>query len=164
MKVGKEAVRTERRSVGWRGWLASRTGARYALLVLTPIPLAYLFFALFWASRFRLQADFTGYYTAATIVARGMGARLYDLELQRQIQGEITFPYHFEIGGVLPFQYPPFAVLPFLPLARMPIMVAYYLWGGLNLGFFVATLAILSRSLPQLGKDPQLRGLLWLAL
>ncbi len=148
---------------GWKGRILSRLNSRYVSILLTPVPVLYLFFGLHWAGQSALQADFTGYYTAATAVIRGSGAHLYDLDLQRQLQGEIIFPHRFEVGGVLPFQYPPFAVLPFLPLAMLPIRFAYYLWAVLNLGLFVAALAILSRSVPRLASATGLRTLLWLS-
>ncbi len=147
----------------WQRWVLARLNTRYGLIILAPVPVLYLLFGLYWSEHSALQADFTGYYTAATIAVRGLGAHLYDLDLQRQVQSEIIFPHRFEVGGVLPFQYPPFAVLPFLPLAWLPIRTAYYLWGALNLGFFVAALALLSRSIPELEKAPRVRAFLWLA-
>lgn len=161
---GDEGVRvSERRAIGWKGRLAARCNARYAMLLLAPIPLVYLVFGIYWSSQFLLQADFTGYYTAATLVKRGLGAQLYDLDLQRQVQAELIYPHRFAVGDLLPFQYPPFAVLPFLPVASLPLRQAYYLWAALNLLFFGAALATLFRSTPGLRANRDTRILLWVA-
>ncbi|MHB1158862.1 MAG: glycosyltransferase family 87 protein [Chloroflexota bacterium] len=154
---------SERRAIGWRGWLAARSNARYALLLLVPIPLVYLAFGLYWSSQFLLQADFTAFYTGATISAQGLGAQLYDLDLQRRVQEAVIYPHHFAVGDLLPFRNPPFALLPFLPWAAMPIRLAYWGWAAVNLLLFVSALRILTAGCPSLRRRRDVTALLWVA-
>lgn len=71
--------------------------------------------------------DFTIFLTGAHIIARSQGADLYDLatqsEVQRLVGGSVSYP-----GSVLPFNYPPYVAFFFLPLAFLPINIAYYVW------------------------------------
>lgn len=161
---GDEGVRvSERRATGWRGWLAARCNARYALLLLAPIPLVYLVFGIYWSSQFLLQADFTAFYTGATIAAQGFGSQLYDLDLQRRVQETVIYPHHFAVGDLLPFRNPPFALLPFLPWAWMPIHLAYWGWAAVNLLLFVSALRILTAGCPSLKARRDVTALLWVA-
>ncbi len=66
-------------------------------------------------------ADFRAFYGAGTIVRNGQAAQLYDYELQHQVQNAV-------IGrrtAALPFVYPIYAALPFVPLSLLPYKAAF---------------------------------------
>lgn len=61
-----------------------------------------------------LRGDFPAFYSAAVILERGDGARLYDYDLQRNVQNEF-FPALD--GEMLAFAYPPYVAQLLQPLA-----------------------------------------------
>ncbi len=77
-------------------------------------------------------ADFTAFYTGWTIVAEGRGADLYDASVQAEVQQRILGGRTFE-AGLNPFNNPPHIVLPFVPLAALPLRAAYLVWSALQL-------------------------------
>ena len=76
---------------------------------------------LFW------RADFTAFYTGWVIVRDGQGPRLYDLELQKRDQADILEGQSFS-DSLLPYDYPPHAAVPFVPLALLPRPTAFWVW------------------------------------
>jgi alpha-1,2-mannosyltransferase len=101
-----------------------------------------------WAQQARQgafwQADFTAFYTGWSMVRDGQGARLYDLELQREYQHRLI-PERARQGGVLPFNHPPHAVLPFSVFALLPWPTAFYAWTALQGVLLVLFLHVLIR-------------------
>ncbi len=81
-------------------------------------------------------ADYTAFYTGWTIVLDGDGANLYDPATQAEVQHEILGGRSFE-AGLNPFNNPPYLVLPFVPLALLPLQASYLVWA-------VAQLALLA--------------------
>ena len=79
------------------------------------------------------QADYTAFYTGWTIVADGHGADLYDTETQTATQQAILGGRSFE-AGLNPFNNPPHLVVPFVPLAALPLSVSYLAWGAIQIG------------------------------
>ena len=81
--------------------------------------------------------DFTIFVTGAHILTSGQGADLYDLttqaEVQRDLGGGVRFP-----GGVLPFNYPPYVAMLFVPLSWVSPDIAYYLWIAILWGVLMA--------------------------
>ena len=77
------------------------------------------------------QADYTAFYTGWTIVADGHGADLYDIETQTATQQEILGGRSFE-AGLNPFNNPPHLVVPFVPLALLPLDISYLAWGAIQ--------------------------------
>jgi hypothetical protein len=74
--------------------------------------------------------DFPLYYGAARIINDGNGTHLYELEVQRQYQKE------FRPAGSdrdLPFNHPPYELLPLLIPAKFSFPVAHVVWSALNL-------------------------------
>jgi Glycosyltransferase family 87 len=65
--------------------------------------------------------DFSEFYGAAQIVADGMGARLYDTDLQSQFISRVAAFHTF-------YQHPPFQTLVFLPLIQFSYRAAFRLW------------------------------------
>ncbi len=72
--------------------------------------------------------------TGAHMFTDGEGARLYDLGGQAAVQSTVKGPISYP-GGVLPFNYPPYAAAFLSPLALLSPEVAYYTW--LVLQFFL---------------------------
>ena len=91
-------------------------------------------------------ADFRAMYSAGCIVGTGHAAQLYDYSYERDLQNEAAGPRK----GALPFVYPPFAVLPFVPLSLLSYREAYFVLLLINLLLLGAAAAILSRRLPAL--------------
>jgi Glycosyltransferase family 87 len=78
-------------------------------------------------------ADYTAFYTGWTIVLQGDGASLYDPATQATVQREILGGRSFE-AGLNPFNNPPYLVLPFVPLALIPLQTSYAVWAVVQLG------------------------------
>lgn len=83
---------------------------------------------------FHARGDFIIFYTAGQMVRGGDAHHLYDLAAQARVQQQIVSPYGFIFeGGVLPYNYPPFFVIPFLPLSLLPLPLAFSVWTLINL-------------------------------
>ena len=87
-------------------------------------------------------ADFTAFYTGWTMVLDGQGTSLYDPAVQAVVQRTILEGRSFE-AGLLPFSNPPHLVLPFVPLALLPLGTAYLMWGSIQIAL-VAWLVVRS--------------------
>jgi len=91
---------------------------------------------LFWKERSliaRGYPDFTIFYSAGLMVRQGLGHRLYDGDLQYQVQRSFA-PRVENRQAALPYNHPPFEALIFAPLTYLPYLPAYLLWNLLNLG------------------------------
>jgi hypothetical protein len=88
-----------------------------------------LYGAVLWCARGpnAEKTDFSLTYVGARIVHQGLGSRLYDLDLQKQIRDSL-----FQHPNPLFFEHPPFEALLLSPLAAVPFRTAYMLWGSLN--------------------------------
>lgn len=91
---------------------------------------------LFW------RADFTMFYTGASIVHAGEGSRLYDFTLQTNLQQQILGGRSFR-DGLLPFNYPPYVAVIFAPLSWLSLVQAYYLWAGIQAFLLILLLSVL---------------------
>jgi hypothetical protein len=76
-------------------------------------------------------ADYTAFYTGWTIVLDGDGANLYDPAFQAEVQKEILGGKTFD-AGLNPFNNPPHLVLPFVPLAALPLATSYVVWAAIQ--------------------------------
>ena len=76
-------------------------------------------------------ADYTAFYTGWTIVLHGDGTNLYDPATQAAAQREILGGRSFE-AGLNPFNNPPHLVLPFVPLALVPLRASYLVWAAVQ--------------------------------
>jgi len=84
--------------------------------------------------RQRIQSgypDFTVFYTGAKIVSEGLSRRMYDADVQNQVQKEFAGNINSR-GGPLPYIHPPFEALLFLPLTWLPYPLAFLVWDLLN--------------------------------
>ena len=68
------------------------------------------------------KSDLTNYLTGARIIRDGLGEKLYDIEVQSDIQSEISAPYKTVF---LPFRNPPIVGIPFIPLTHLSIAESY---------------------------------------
>ena len=116
------------------------------------------------------RGDFPAFYSAAAIISQGQGERLYDTELQRQIQNK----YWPSLKGTyLMFAYPPFIAAVYSPLSYLSpqrakasvtllmiffLSLSIYFWGKLvplfkeqKLGTLAFFLSFLPVSLGVLG-------------
>jgi hypothetical protein len=93
-----------------------------------------------WNTRARVRygyGDFASFYTAGTLVLRGLGTELYDHKAQWKVQQE--FASEVEIRqGPLPYIRPPFEALLFSIFARWPYVTAMLLWTAFKLGLLAA--------------------------
>jgi hypothetical protein len=87
----------------------------------------------------RGDVDFRAFYSAGAIVRSGDGARLYDYGYQQQVQTALVGPR----DGALPFLYPSFAALPFVPLSVVSYRFAFLLFLAVNLGLLAWTAVLL---------------------
>ncbi len=79
------------------------------------------------------SADYTAFMTGWTIVLDGRGHDLYDIPTQIEVQRALLGGRTFE-AGLNPFNNPPHLVLPFVPLAVLPLLPSYAVWGVIQLG------------------------------
>lgn len=94
------------------------------------------------------NADFIHFYAAAQIARRQGYAQIYDLDLQRQLEG---YQFGFQLHGdqFLPFNHPPYI----LPLLAILISDSYpaslLVWMLVLSGLILASLALLNSTLPK---------------
>lgn len=74
--------------------------------------------------------DFVLYFSGAKIISDGKGRELYDLELQKSYQKDFAVAH---INRDLPYNHPPYELLPLLPFARLSFPIAHALWAIFNL-------------------------------
>jgi hypothetical protein len=101
---------------------------------------------LLWNSRDNLRAghqDFTIFYTAGRILSEGNASRLYDSNLQYQVQKSATIAGLRQVP--IPYNHPPFEAAIFVPFSKLPFFQAYALWDLLNLLALAGTLLVLRR-------------------
>lgn len=97
--------------------------------------------------------DFTIYFTAGTMVRRGLGRELYDDAKQLGIQREFS-SLGANRSGLLPFNHPPFEALLFVPLTYFSYRTAYFLWCAVNLTILATLPVMLRPHIPLLGRLP----------
>jgi hypothetical protein len=90
--------------------------------------------------------DLRPFYSAGVIVRAGHASLLYDYEYQRVIQNAVV-SYR---SAALPFLYPPFAALLFVPLSWFSYRTAFFLLLVMNLALLVGAAVLLQRAAPGL--------------
>jgi hypothetical protein len=98
-------------------------------------------------------SDFISFYTAAKILRSGQGHRLYDLNLQYEIQQQ-TAPSGRIRAGALPFVRPAYEAWLFVPLAGMSYTAAFGIWSGVTLILVVLIAVLLRRHVRGLEQVP----------
>jgi hypothetical protein len=112
----------------------------------------------------RAGQDLLGSYAAGQIVRQGHATDMYDrhavaaTEQRIMQQNGITGDSRF-----LPWMNPPFAALPFVPLAAMPYRPAVIAWLAINIALAGICLSLLGGMLPEDLSRPRTM-LLWLAI
>jgi hypothetical protein len=106
-------------------------------------------------------SDFRNFYTAGKIVDQGQGDRLYDRSLQAEVQRTFVAPSLRGDANFLPFIHPPFEVLVYAPLARLPYATAFWILWGCNLLFAYIAVFLIQPQIPILHES---FGLVLLAL
>jgi hypothetical protein len=107
-----------------------------------------------WNSRVPMRqgyGDFSTFYTAGTLVHRGLGAKLYDSAAQWKVQQEFASQVKTRFGPLC-YMRPPFEALLFSVLARWPYASALLIWTGLKLALLFSIPFIVVRQ--QLWTEP----------
>ncbi len=97
------------------------------------------------------QGDFPAFWSMAVIAASAEPQRLYDLELQREVQNAA---WPALSGSVLPAAYPPYMAYVLQPLARLDHRVARQVWTGISLIASFLSVLLLVRLNPHLSWAP----------
>lgn len=96
--------------------------------------------------------DYPEFYSASLIVSQGLGSRLYDFHLQKQIQTALSATYK-----ALPFPYPPYTAVLLIPLAHLPLWPGKWVFVGLMAVCLVLSIKTAARYTPTLRHN-------WLAI
>lgn len=132
------------RRLGRRGW-----GRRFFLAYCVAMILSYAVLAPTTARPgFRLwgPGDFPAFYTAGHIIRDGNVHRLYDFGLQARVQQAFLLPFGWTFaGGLLPYNYPPFFALIFVPLSYLSLTSAFQVWSLINILLVLASTGLLLR-------------------
>jgi hypothetical protein len=81
--------------------------------------------------------DFVLYYSGAKIINDGNGARLYDLEVQKEYQKEFGVA---QIDQAVPFNHLPYELVALLVPAKFSFPVAHLLWAAVNISLLAVIL------------------------
>ena len=92
--------------------------------------------------------DFETFYFVGKMVRAGDGPRLYDLSLQAAYQMRYIDPSRQVAVPDLAFFYPAATAVLCLPLAWLPLTLAYALWTALSLTLLVLSVRLLQSELP----------------
>jgi Glycosyltransferase family 87 len=95
---------------------------------------------ILWNTRVQIRqgyGDFATFYTAGTLVRRGLGAELYNPAAQWKVQQEFAAEVKTR-RGPLRYMRPPFEALLFSVFATWPYATALLLWTGLKLALLSA--------------------------
>jgi hypothetical protein len=89
------------------------------------------------------KTDFSLTYVGARIVHAGLGARLYDINFQKQVRDSL-----FEHPNPLFYEHPPFEALLLSPLAALSFRTSYMCWGFFNAVVWLSLMFFLRQYLP----------------
>src|SRR5208283_4551161 len=127
---------TPRSDVSRSGTPASDTSRLHSwLLAMALLWMAVNNGVMLWNTRAQIRqgyGDFASFYTAGTLVRRGLGADLYNLAAQWKVQREFASEVKIR-QGPLPYIRPPFEALLFSVFARWPYVTALLLRTTLKL-------------------------------
>lgn len=106
------------------------------------------------------RIDLRAFYAAGAILRSGHGEDLYSYSLQQQVQNAIVS----QRGEALPFLYPAFAALPFVPLSLLPYASAWLVWLAINLGLVTVSAWLLAKQLRTSALSPAVLLLLYASI
>ena len=92
----------------------------------------------------RVGGDLPSFYAGARIVAAGNAANLYDAAAQEEAETDLLLGAR----GRLPFPYPPYVALAYVPLTWLPFKVAFAVHAVAMAVCLVAALLLLRRVIP----------------
>jgi hypothetical protein len=92
------------------------------------------------------KVDFRAYYAAGYIVRTGDSLHLYDYGVEKNIQNRIVSPRQ----AALPFLYPAYASLLFVPLSLLSYKGAYFTFLAFNLLLLLSSALVMRKHLPLL--------------
>jgi hypothetical protein len=92
------------------------------------------------------RVDLRAFYGAGQIVRTGYASQLYDYTYQDKVQNEVVSPR----VGALPFLYPPFAAVLFVPLSLLTYHQAFGILLVANIGLLIIAAMLLAPWLPGL--------------
>ena len=95
----------------------------------------------------RIGGDLPAFYGAARIIRSDQPARLYDAEAQQSSQRDL-FPDTRD--GWIPFAYPPFVAVAYVPLTFLPFKLAYAIHAVLMGALCAFAVVLVGRSIPSL--------------
>ncbi len=91
--------------------------------------------------------DFGMFYTAAQIYLHGTPEKLYDVDVQKQVQQHIySVPDDQLFKRVLPYNHLPYEVLLYLPLASLSANQAFWVWRLESLALLVLTVWLFAKT------------------
>lgn len=90
------------------------------------------------------KADYIVFYAAAKLILAGHGGALYDFRVLARTERAVVSPYTLRYG-VLPFIYPPYFAVVFVPLALLPYTASFLVWLAANVAMLAASLRALVR-------------------
>jgi len=137
------------------GWVSrehsagTSTGKLRKAVALFNLGLLAIYVTIFFQLREPLRdgySDFIAFYSAGMILERGTPSRLYDLQLQYQIQREIAPNIQIR-QAALPFVRPAFEAWIFRPLTHLSYGTAFLLWDLLGCGCVIVSLLILRQEI-----------------
>src|SRR5262245_20953071 len=96
----------------------------------------------------RIGGDLPAFYGAARIVGSGHGRELYDARLQEDAQRDLL-----PAAGRLPFPYPPYVAVAYVPLTWLPFKAAYIVHLFVMASCLFGALMLLRTPLPALRAD-----------
>ena len=108
---------------------------------------------LFWCglpASLHANTDFRVFYTAAHLVLQGRAEEMFSYEAQRHAQKALFGAS----GQTLPFLYPAYAALLFVPFALLPFGVAYLLFTLVNIAGLCVACCLLCERVPALRHWP----------
>jgi hypothetical protein len=98
-----------------------------------------------------LARDYTAFYVAGKIANEYSFSSAYDLQLQSRIYHELL--PHEPPESELPFVNPPFLLIPFSIIARLPYAWAFAFWLTLSIGIYIAGVLLTLRSSAALPRE-----------
>lgn len=128
-------------------------GSGRRIIILLAAGAAIICYALIWA-RFKpivfstTRSDFSCFYRAGSMTIAGDGARVYDLEAQRDYDQRLGTSFVDGQGREfsLPFVFPPYTLALFAPLSRLPFPAAELVWYAVNAGMLLALPFVLQKN------------------
>ena len=137
-------------------WCAAHVAARHLSRLAIPLLVAYVSLSgvlytagALAAGRLAASSDFPNFYTGGAILLAGQGERLYDFDLQWEVQQRAIRAIGADrppAGGLLTYIVPPFAALLFAPLALLPLDAAFLVWVGMSAACGLAAVQVAIRS------------------